>query len=311
MISERIAVTGASGLIGFAVRQALVPVYEVLSVGRRPESDLWADFSDPNSIQSLDLRGISALVHCAGIVDEDFQIDPARAFRHATCATSALVNRAITCGIRRLAYISSAHVYGSLDGTITEDSPPNPLSDYAIAHFASEQIFRRRASGSVQAVVFRPNAVYGIPPNLCTFRRWSLIPFAFPRDAITKGRIVLKSSGEQRRNFVGTNDIAHSVLTWLGHGDRFPVFAAVNPIGRTTITVWEFAQLCAVLAERITGRPCSLHRPAPDYAQASIDFNYTTRHPNHIGIANLEEGIFALMNHLLSKIGEQLFHDNP
>src|SRR5689334_20539992 len=139
----RILISGSTGLIGAAVAARLAAVGDIATLGRRPTCTLIADLADPAAVLGLDLSGFDALIPCAGVVDEDFAANPERAFRQATLGAARLVDRAVAGGVKRLAYISSAHVYGPLVGVIDEATPPNPMSDYAIAHYATEQIFRR------------------------------------------------------------------------------------------------------------------------------------------------------------------------
>lgn len=279
-----VAQTGRFGLIGAAVHAMLAERYAVRSIDIHPAADLVVDLSEPERIASLDLSGCEALVHCAGIVDEDFT-NTGRAFRQATQGMAALVARAKACGVKRFVYISSAHVYGPFLGRKTEASPPNPLSDYAIAHFASEQILRRAAGPEFSAQVVRPCAVFGIPPDLARFRRWALIPFGFPKSLVTDGVVTLKSSGLQHRNFVATADIAHTIGGWLERPVAAP-FTLANPVGKTSMTVYDFARMCADIATRVTGRPCGVVRPegavgGPD------DFDYTTDDARNVGDTDL------------------------
>lgn len=290
-----IALTGGSGLIGATVLQRLKMKYQVCTIGRRSTSDMVADFADPASISELDLNGYDTVVHCAGIVDEDFG-NPERAFRQAILGMDAFVKCAKAAGVRRFVYISSAHIYGRFTGTIDETSRPNPLHDYAIAHFASEQILRRAVGGEFRGAVLRPCAVFGIPPDLASFRRWSLIPFDFPRAAILNGEIKLASSGIQRRNFVGSEDIAKVIELWLEQdGDSF---SEINPIGSQEMTVFEFAQLCAHQAEKLNGRACRIVRPEGTDMRPD-SFHYTTTNSCYLGKTDLSLTLGIFMKLLL------------
>lgn len=281
----KIAIVGSTGLIGNGVAEWLRPRYTVLTVARQESADQQADLTDPKSIESLDLTECEALVHCAGIVDEDFA-QPDRAFRQATLGMTSLVRHAKACGIRRFAYISSAHVYGPLKGSLDECAASNPLSDYAIAHFASEQILRRSASPEFLSLTVRPCAVFGIPPELNYFRRWALIPFGFPKAAVETGVIKLATHGVQKRNFVGVSDIAAAIDQWLALPHPLP-FLTVNPIGKYTMSVRDYAELCARIASSVTGIGCAVAvpggpDPVPDF------FEYRTVHLwNHSSVADL------------------------
>jgi UDP-glucose 4-epimerase len=247
------AVLGAHGLLGSAIARHL----NALTLGRRAPADRIVDLAHPG----IDLTGIDALVHAAGVVDEDFS-DPPRAFRQAIDGTNALVAAARAAGVKRLCYISSAHVYGPFTGRIDENAPPDPRSDYAIAHFATEQILRRAAADDFRVLILRPCAVFGLPPQ--NFRRWSLVPFEFPRQAVETGRIALRSHGLQRRNFVGTGDVARVIAAWLARDTA--VFERINPIGARTGTVLALARTCAREFEALTGRACPVIAPAADPA---------------------------------------------
>ena len=296
-----IALTGWSGLIGSAVLRALSGKHDIRTIGRSQNSDLVADLSQPTTISALDLGGCDAVVHCAGIVDEDFS-DPERAFRRATQGMAALVARASSYKLSHFIYISSAHVYGALVGKISENTPPNPLSDYAIAHYASEQILRRATGAGLCAAVLRPCAVFGIPPDVTNFRRWSLIPFAFPKSLIDKSRIELKSAGTQRRNFVGAEDVARAAAIWLNDASSNP-FEIINPIGKADMSVFAFARTCAEIAEQVTGKSATILRP--DSPDCTVDlFDYTTRDTRFIGSADLGATIQNLLHLLMENRGE-------
>lgn len=284
----RAAVTGSSGLIGAAVVSRLAQEGTVVTIGRQPENHLKADLADTDQIARLDLSGCDLLVHAAGVVDEDFSANPARALHQATAGASALFDAAASSGVARVAYISSAHVYGPLEGRLDETSPADPRSDYAIAHFATEQSLKRLAARFGATAAFRPCAVYGQPPVLSRFRRWGLVPFAFPRQAVSEGTIRLMSSGEQMRNFVAATDIADAIAGWAS-GDRTG-WSVCNPVGISDMTVWEFARLCADVAQDQTGRPVEVLRPEGPH-RAAQGLQYRTRTAYGQGEARIRDVI--------------------
>jgi UDP-glucose 4-epimerase len=306
VVHSRVAVTGVTGLIGAAVARRLSSRSEIVSIGRRDTATLHADFGRPETVRALDLAGIDAVVHCAGIVDEDFKQDVSGAFRQATEGMAALVGRARECGVRRLLYISSAHVYGPMVGAINENSQSNPLSDYALAHFASEQILRRATCADFRGAAFRPNAVFGIPPSLTEFRRWTLIPFEFPKTLATTGRIALKSSGEQYRNFVGVEDIAQGVALWLDRADAEPM-EIVNPVGKQSMSVWQFAELCANAAKGLVTRQISVTRPELLVPSPASPLDYASIHEEYRGGQDLPQTIRTLIEMLVEQLREK--HD--
>lgn len=294
----RILLTGATGLIGQTVRRRLADRHQVLTLGRTEAADIVADLSIPASMEAADVPEIDALIHCAGVVDEDFRDAPERAFRTAVFGADALARRAVQAGASRLAYVSSAHVYGPMVGIVDERSPVNPVSDYAIAHFATDQVFRRRTAPGVATLSLRPCAVFGDLESPSTFRRWSLIPFSFPRDATRDHSIVIRSTGEQRRNYVGAEDLASAVEVWLDA--EAEGWRAVNPLGATSTSVYEFAQLCARISEEVTGAPCKVTRVTPDGPTIGEDFDYRSVTP----LAAPEQSLEAFVRQLCLGLAE-------
>ncbi|HBP03204.1 MAG TPA: NAD(P)-dependent oxidoreductase [Stenotrophomonas sp.] len=295
----RILLTGASGLIGQAVHKSLSDDNEVVTLGRSAGADVRLDLADVDGLNSAALPPADALVHCAGIVDEDFREDPIRAARMAMFGAGALVRQAVAAGATRLAYISSAHVYGPMLGHMDERSPPNPVSDYAISHYATEQVFRRYAQGTVTAAAFRPCAVFGTLGDLDAFRRWTLIPFSFPREAVIDRRIVIRSTGQQRRNFVGTDDIADSVRHWLDA--TASGWQVINPVGETSCTVFEFAQRCAAISDEVATGKCIVERQHPSGPQAGDDFEYASILQPTTARQSIDDFARGLMSQLLLK----------
>ena len=245
------------------------------------------------------LPPIDAMVHCAGVTDEEVRADPGRAVRRAGAGTAALLSAARAAGATRFVQVSSAHVYGPLVGTIDESTPCAPQGDYARAHAATEAAFTAiaeagRGSG-VACVSLRPCAVFGDLPDPAGFRRWSLVPFAFPRAAIRDGEIVIRSTGAQRRNFVGSEDVAAACADWLARPS--PGWSALNPVGATTCSIHDFARLCADLAEELTGRVCTITRAAPVGATAGEDLDYRSLRLGP-GTQSLRTATSALMRRL-------------
>jgi len=278
----RIVLAGSTGLIGAAVADRLRPHHALHTLGRQAKLvDEVADLSDPAQIARLKLPASDCLVHCAGVIDEDFKSDPLAAYRRATLGAEALLNAATKSGCNRFVYISSTHVYGAQVGMKSENSSADPLSHYALAHFCTEQLFRRHAiSGQGSFAVLRPNAVYGLPAHPESFQRWSLIPFSFPREAKETGCITLKSSGMQKRNFVSVVAVADVIVRCVG-GDLAGTSGAINVLGSETESVYEFAQRCRKIAEEQLGRPCKVERPqsgldSPD-AGIGSDFSLVSR----------------------------------
>lgn len=291
-----IALTGGSGLIGAAIAAALGG--RARRCGRSEADAVRLDLADPASLRAEIFAGCDALVHAAGITDEEFK-HPAAAWARSTVHTASLLDAARKAGVKRHVYISSAHVYGPLIGDITEARPANPLGDYAVAHYAAEQIFRREAElRGADVLILRPCAVYGLPPVLARFKRWSLIPFSFPRELVQTGRIVLKSDGEQRRNLVAADTIAGTVAAFLREPAASGRCRVQNPVGPDEETVFAFANRCVVLYEAETGAKGRVERPEPGPGPRPAPLTYRSAYSSVGAASTLDVTIRALFARL-------------
>lgn len=294
-MADALHILGSSGLIGAAIAARLAAQQPRL-LGRGDGMDARIDLADAKALQAGLFAGGGALVHAAGVTDEEFASDAAAAWQRSALGSKALIAAAKGAGVTRMVYISTAHVYGPLEGEIDEARPVNPMNDYALAHYAAEQWFRRAARvDGMDVLILRPCAVYGLPPDLTRFKRWSLIPFSFPRELLEQGCITLKSDGSQRRNFVSAGAIAAQVAAFLAEPALPGRCRVVNPVGPDDMTVLDFAEQCvALLAPLMPARGRVLRPPPAASGLGPAPLLYRSAYTSADARSTLEETIRAL-----------------
>lgn len=225
---KTILVTGASGFIGSRLTKRLVKAgWNVLATALNPSVGLNAELG-VSEVHNLDVLmpvsftshvPIDAIVHCAtanDILSRDFNAG----INLSVIGTRNILEFAVHNGIPRLLFFSTLQVYGTeLEGRIDESTPVRPETPYALNHWLGEEVCRMYArNNKIDIALLRPSNVYGIP-DVSTVERDTLVPMCFVRDAITAGRLSLRSSGLQRRNFVSTDEVADACLYLL---DNYP-----------------------------------------------------------------------------------------
>jgi UDP-glucose 4-epimerase len=295
-------VTGGQGLIGNTIVGVARAFCRPLSAGRSAQCDLRLDLAKEAPDFSVATGGY--WIHAAGVTDEECANDPTAALARAALTTPRMVDAAVSAGVEKFVYISSAHVYGPLEGHLCETSPVNPVSIYAQCHFLAEQAFRQCAIAYKKPVlILRPCAVYGMPAALMDFRRWNLIPFQFPRDAVTQQKIEIRSSGLQTRNFVSNSWIAAKVAEFLQAGSDTPL-NIINPIGADNLSVRDFAMRCAKSYFQVSGTHCAVtwqdtgNAQVPA-AQATAGLKYDSI---HTGAVDPQSHIENYLNEILMRL---------
>jgi len=289
-----VIVTGGQGLIGNAIVNSLAPSFRTITAGRNASCDMQVDLAW--QIPKFSAAANGYWVHAAGVTDEECRDDAAIALQRAALATPKMIEAAIEAGVEKFVYISSAHVYGPFEGKISESSAINPLTLYAQCHFLAEQAFRHGAVKYGKPVlILRPCAVYGMPASVGAFRRWSLIPYEFPRFAVERQKIEIRSSGLQSRNFVSNQWIAKIVHDFLKSSQKNP-FNALNPIGADDISVREFAVRCKSTYEELTGKHCEISWHGAEPPAFGPTFHYRSIHQGTVApTSDLDAYLHAIM----------------
>lgn len=200
-----IALTGATGFIGTALRQQLMAAgYRVRALYRPRRGRVLTDapalewvpgeLADHAALSAL-MRGAEAVVHCAGSVRGARRGDFDRVNRDGVVDTVLAANREPDC--QRFLLISS----------LAAREPH--LSDYARSKWLGERALAAHA-GRLRWVALRPPAVYGPGDRemLPLFR------------SMARGLAPIPGNGRGRFSLIYVADLASAVVAWLqaGHG---------------------------------------------------------------------------------------------
>ena len=147
-----ILITGGFGFIGGRVSIYLGELGQNIIIGTRKISSttsfkkkfnkkkvVWNDFT---SLKQL-CQGIDVIIHTAGMNSQDCANDPVAALEFIGVATTRLVSAALSSGVKKFIYLSTAHIYSSpLVGKISEETYPKNFHPYATSHLAGEMLFQ-------------------------------------------------------------------------------------------------------------------------------------------------------------------------
>ena len=208
----KILVAGGFGFVGARLAVALDAAGHDVVLGSRNlrQTPSWLPKArvcqiDWNSRSALEdvCANMDAVVQAAGMNAGECVKDPVEALQVNSVGTARLVEAAAAVGVSRFFYLSTAHVYASpLQGEIDELSCPRNLHPYASSHLTGEfsllyALSRNRLFGTV----LRLSNGFGAPLTPDT-DCWMLLTNDLCRQAVTSGKLVLKTSGEQLRDFV-------------------------------------------------------------------------------------------------------------
>ncbi|MGA1823459.1 MAG: NAD-dependent epimerase/dehydratase family protein [bacterium] len=225
-----ILITGGLGYIGGRIAHYLkekAPDSHIFltTSERERRPPLWTDkftivqmnlLDEDSIVNCLENKNIDVIIHLAAVNEIDSMKNPELAFEVNTQGTYRLLYVANENRIKRFIYFSTFHVYGEISGSvITEETPTKPFHPYAITHRAAEDFVAFfNHYHKIRTLIFRLSNGYGYPMDK-DINRWTLVFNDLCRQAITSGRIVLKSSGKQHRDFIPLQDVVRAVYHFL------------------------------------------------------------------------------------------------
>ncbi len=222
----RVLITGGFGYLGGRLAQFLVSqAGDEILLGSRQQTEppQWLPQAKVVQTRWDSLAGlehicsaVDAVVHLAGMNAQDCATNPVAALELNAVATARLLQAAVRQEVKRFIYLSTAHVYGShLTGAIIEETCPVSLHSYAASHRAGEDVVRAaNQRGEIEGIVIRLSNAYGAPAHKDA-NCWMLLVNDLCRQAVTTQRMVLRSSGLQRRDFITLTDACRAITHLL------------------------------------------------------------------------------------------------
>lgn len=226
----KILVTGACGYKGTVlVPKLLAAGHEVVALDimwfgnfLQPHPRLQVIKGDVRDIESIDLNGVSAIVHLSSVANDPCgDLDPKLTWEISCLATMQLADKAVRHGVKRFVYASSGSVYGIKDeDQVTEDLELKPISEYNKTKMVGERVLLSYANDmSVQ--IIRPATVCGYSPRM----RLDVAVNMLTMQALAREEITVLGGSQTRPN-IHIDDITDLYVFMLEHPEHTGIYNA-------------------------------------------------------------------------------------
>jgi len=237
-MSERVLITGGCGFIGSNLICYLldktdweIVVLDNLSTGDKKYIEKLSSprisFHEGDIRDKIDVK--ESMKNCDYVVNLAAQVgvipsleDPFYDMDVNIKGTMVLLQEAVKQGVKRFVQASSATPLGEQDMPLGESKIPQPLSAYGASKLACEGYCSAfSASFDLSTIVLRFSNVYG---PFCDHAEGA-IPL-FTRNILNDDSIIIYGDGNQTRDFVHAQDIAHGIYLSLTRelSDSFYLF---------------------------------------------------------------------------------------
>lgn len=214
----KILITGGLGNLGSWLSYHFSEDYEVYILSKNSNIELDCEYtlikSDITDI--IDLRKklnfkIDYCIHTASYNEFFYDNYAKDALLINSLGTRNIVEVLKDKNIKNFIYLSTFHVYGKNEGTIDEQTQLEPLNDYASTHlFAEYYIKQYFKTDNFPFVIFRLSNSYGCP-KYYNSSKWYLVLNDLVKSSFEKNKIILKSNGLGKRDFISMKDVCESV----------------------------------------------------------------------------------------------------
>jgi UDP-glucose 4-epimerase len=207
-----IAIVGASGFIGsLLVETLLSEEKEPLAIDIiKPKTDrnwLIADIADTTSIERVFFEySVETVVHLIGLPQIDLcQKDPHFSYLLNTQSVHNTLEAMRRTGVQKIVFASSAAIYGTREGRISEKEAPSPNTIYGCHKYVGEELIKAySASYGIKFVILRLFNVYGQDPKI-----GKDVISIFLRRAKNGEQLVVKGKNKYR-DFIHVKDTARA-----------------------------------------------------------------------------------------------------
>jgi GDP-4-dehydro-6-deoxy-D-mannose reductase len=225
---SKILVTGANGFVGqHVVRELKAHSYEVIAVGGRglpstqpnEDSNLALDLTQPAEANKIDFTDVAAVIHLAGLaaVGPSFD-DPMRYINTNIGIETNLFEAALAQQVTpRFLIISTGSLYDAAsDLPLTEASPVQAGSPYAVSKLGQEEMARYYSGRGFEIMVARPFNHIG-PGQELGFLVPDVTKQVIDYEKSGTGRVLVGNLDAQR-DYTDVRDIARAYRLLLEKG---------------------------------------------------------------------------------------------
>lgn len=299
----RAVVTGGAGFIGSTLVDRLlagghdVTVIDDLSRGNRTNLGdagdrirfIEADVLDPDLVRMLTAAEPEVIFHLAAQIDvRESVADPARDARVNILGTINVAEAARTAGVRKIVFTSSG---GSIYGTpellpVTEETPINPLSPYAVSKASGELYLNAFSSlHALECTHLALANVYG--PRQDPHGEAGVVAI-FAERLIRGEPTKVFGDGANTRDYVFVGDVADAFVLAAGAvGDRrrYNIGTGIETSDRDLHTLIAGSVGVKDVPEHAPARLGDVRRSAIDATRAGRELGWTPANDLTTGVA--------------------------
>jgi UDP-glucose 4-epimerase len=249
---------------------------------------------------------VDVIIHAAGMNAKDCFDNPIKADDFNGNSTKKLVDAAIIKRVKRIIYISTAHVYCSpLIGDISEKTIPINSHPYATSHILGENhILKANKAGFINGIVLRLSNSFGRPLRPDT-DCWMLVINDLCKQIAVNNKITIKNNANQVRDFISISEVCKVINHFINIKKTDVIEDNIYNVGTgKSRSIFEIGDLIKTIAQKIFNLNPSLELSniqSSSHETQNLNFHICKLENTGIKIeTNLDSEIIDLINYTKS-----------
>ena len=186
-------------------------------------------------------KGIDYVIHLAGLDQQTCENNPKLALLVNGTGTKNVLEAAQKEHVKKFIYMSTSQVYGKLNGIVTEETTAVPINEYGKTKLLGEN-YCNQFNNDMKCIIIRLSNSYGTP---LTDSGTNLVVNDLCRQAIENQKIILKTKGKQKRDFIAISDLSQAINILLNLETKDLKENIFNVGGNNSFSIYELAKLIA------------------------------------------------------------------
>ncbi len=249
---DKIIIFGGSSFIGSKLIKYLKNDFEVINVSKKNKlkniKNINIDFSknfDLKKFKNIKPKYIFFLTSLDHNMSEKNISKSLQVNFYSLC--KILENKSIKSNLKTLIYLSTLQVYGDNKIISSEKISTNPKNIYGLTHILCEDYLKYFSNkNSINSLIFRVSNSYG-PPHLERESSFKNVTNDFIKSAFIKSKIIIKSHGFFKRDFIYIDDLCRIIIKVL---KNFKGYKIINLGSFESNSLIDIATKVKVVGER-------------------------------------------------------------